>query len=148
MLVGESLRGQVADLVHPLLCQPVVELCLSIPAPLLAIGDLDRPHARAAYADRLPARVRDRRGKGDVTSVFARSIAQGLPVLRPFLMEGRLAAQGIIDPARLAPLLDPEAIIWRDLTGEIMRTVFIEAWARAWEARLVAAQGAGAEAVS
>lgn len=136
MLVGDSLRGQVADLIHPLLCQPVVELCLSIPAPILAIGALDRPHARAAYADRLPVSIRDRRGKGDVTSVFARSIAQGLPVLAPFLMDGRLAAQGIIDPAKLGPLLDPEVIIWRDLTGEIMRTVFIEAWVRAWEARL------------
>ena len=147
MLVGESLRGQVADLIHPLLAQPVVELCLSIPAPILAIGAHDRPHARAAYADRLPALIRDRRGKGDVTSVFARSIAAGLSVLRPFLLEGRLAAQGLIDRAKLEPLLDAEALIWRDYTGEIMRAVFIEAWVRVWQDRL-AAKPQGADLAS
>lgn len=149
MLVGESLRGQVADLIHPLLAQPVVELCLSIPAPILAVGTHDRPHARAAYADRLPALIRDRRGKGDVTGVFARSIAQGLPVLRPFLLEGRLAARGLIDRSKLEPLLDAEALIWRDYTGEIMRTVFVEAWVRVWQDRLaVTPQGADPDSPS
>ena len=77
------------------------------------------------------------------TGVFARSIAQGLPVLRPFLLEGRLAAQGLIDRAKLEPLLDAEALIWRDYTGEIMRTVFVEAWVRVWQDWLAATpQGA------
>ena len=47
-----------------------------------------------------------------------------------------VAEQGLIDPARLEPLLDPEVLIWRDHTGEIMRAVIVEAWVRAWEARL------------
>lgn len=138
LVQGESLRGRVADLINPLLCQPVVEYCLSIPAPLLAVGELDRPYARAAFCDRLPASIRHRRGKGDVTSVFARSLARGLDVLGPFLMEGRLAAHGLIDRDKLAPLLDPEVMVWRDLTGEIMRVVFVEAWVRVWETRVEA----------
>jgi asparagine synthase (glutamine-hydrolysing) len=140
-LNGDSLRGQVADLVHPLLSQPVVELCLSTPTALLAVGDLDRPLARRAFAARLPAVIRERRGKGDVTAFFARSLAGSLDVLTPFLMEGRLAARGLIDRERLAPLLDPHVMIWRDVIGQIMRVVFVEAWARTWEDRLV---GAGA----
>ena len=145
LLQGESLRGAVADLVHPLLSQPVVELCLSIPAPILAIGEQDRPHVRAAFAGRLPALIRDRRGKGDVTAVFTRSLAQGVAVLGPFLLEGRLTAAGILDREKLASMLDPDAMIWRDLTGEIMRAVFVEAWVRVWAARLEGRAAPGVE---
>ena len=140
MLRGPSRRGAVADLVDPLLSQPVVELGLALPGPLLAIGDHDRPLARAAFADLLPPILRQRRGKGDVTAVFARSLAASLDVLRPWLLDGRLVGEGLIDPARLEPLLDPEVLIWRDHTGEIMRAVIVEAWARAWETRLAAAR--------
>ncbi|WP_081916488.1 asparagine synthase-related protein [Caulobacter sp. UNC358MFTsu5.1] len=140
-LIGDSRRGRVADLVHPLLAQPVVELCLATPTLALAVGALDRPLARRAFAGRLPAAILERRGKGDVTAFFARSVAGSLDVLAPFLMEGRLAARGLIDRERLAPLLDPHVMIWRDLIGEIMRVVFVEAWARTWEDRLA---GAGA----
>lgn len=143
-LNGDSLRGAVADLVHPLLSQPVVELCLAAPAVELAVGAADRPFARAAYADRLPAQILARRGKGDVTAFFARSLAGSLDVLAPFLLEGRLVARGLIDPARLEPLLDPDLMIWRDVIGEIMRVVFVEAWVRIWEDRLM---GAGEGAV-
>ncbi len=147
-LNGQSLRGEVADLVHPLLAQPVVELCLAAPASQLAVGDTDRPLARAAFAGRAPSLILGRRGKGDVTAFFARSLAGSLDVLTPFLMEGRLAARGIIDPRRLAPLLDPDLIIWRDVIGEVMRVVFIEGWVRVWEDRLAAAQReGGAEAL-
>lgn len=144
-LVGDSLRGAGADLVHPLLSQPVVELCLATPATLLAVGAIDRPFARDAYADRLPAQVLTRRGKGDVTAFFARSLAGSLDVLTPFLMEGRLAARGLIDTQALAPLLDAELMIWRDVIGEISRVMFVEAWVRVWEDQLAqASQGAGA----
>lgn len=148
MMQGESRRGQAAELINPLLSQPLVELCLSLPAPLLAIGDHDRPLARAAFADVLPQLLRERRGKGDVTAVFARSLAGSLAALRPWLLGGRLVERGLIDPARLAPMLEPDELIWRDHSGEIMRAVVVEAWVRAWEARLAsrdveAAQSAG-----
>lgn len=135
-LFGTSLRGEAADLVHPLLAQPVVELCLSLPASTLAVGAADRPLARAAFAGRIPRIIQDRRGKGDVTAFFARSLAGSLDTLAPFLLKGRLAAKGVIDPQRLEPLLDPNLIIRRDVIGEVMRVVFIEAWVRAWEAKL------------
>ncbi len=140
-LNGDSRRGAVADLVHPLLAQPVVELCLATPTTLLAVGDPDRPFARQAFATRLPATILARRGKGDVTAFFGRSVAGSLDVLRPFLMQGRLVERGLIDPDRLTPLLDSHLMIWRDVIGEIMRVVFVEAWVRAWEDRLA---GAGA----
>jgi|UniRef100_B0T5V6 asparagine synthase (glutamine-hydrolysing) len=133
---GDSLRGRAADLLYPLMAQPVMELCLSIPAPLLAVGALDRPFARAAFADRLPPRSLVRRSKGDVTVFFSKSLAASLPALRPFLLDGRLAEQGLIDRAKLEPLLHPEPMIWRDSVGEVMLAAYLEAWVRAWEAKL------------
>lgn len=133
---GDSLRGQAADLLYPLMAQPVVEHCLGIDAPLLAIGEVDRPFARAAFADRLPPESLTRRAKGDVTVFFSKSLAASLPGLRPYLLDGRLAGRGMIDPARLEPLLHPEPMIWRDCVGEVMLAAYAEAWVRAWEQRL------------
>lgn len=133
---GDSLRSRAADLLYPLMSQPVIEHCLAIPAPLLAIGEVDRPFARAAFADRLPPESLARRSKGDVTVFFSKSLAASLPALRPYLLEGRLAAQGLIDPERLEPLLHPEPMIWRDSVGPIMLTAYLEAWVRSWEQRL------------
>ena len=115
---------------------PVVEHCLSIPAPPLAIGEVDRPFARAAFADRLPPENLTRRAKGDVTVFFSKSLAASLPALRPYLLEGRLAGAGLIDPAKLEPLLHPEPMIWRDSVGEVMLAAYLEAWVRTWELRL------------
>lgn len=133
---GASLRGQAAALLHPLLAQPVIEFCLSVSAPLLAIGDLDRPFARAAFADRLPPEILARRSKGDVTVYYSRSLAASLDQMRPFLLDGLLAKAGLIDVARLEPLLHAEPMIMRNVVGEVMRAAYMEAWARTWSERL------------
>lgn len=140
-MFGDSLRARGGRLVQPLMSQPVVEFCLSIAAPTLAIGPLDRPFARAAFAERLPAPVRERRWKGDLSVFFARSMAENLDFLRDFLLQGRLAAHGLIDPGRLEPVLQHYQLIWFDHSGELTIAVQLEAWARWWEARLDAGGG-------
>lgn len=138
-MFGDSQRGRAGRLIQPLLSQPVVELCLSIPAPALAIGDLDRPFARAAYAKRLPAAVLERRWKGDLSVFFAQSMAASLSFLRSFLMEGRLAGQGLIDNVKLGAILHPDELIWFDHSGELTLAVIVEAWVRDWEGKVTAA---------
>lgn len=139
-MFGDSLRARGGRLVQPLMSQPVVELCLSIPAPVLAIGALDRPFARVAYAERLPAIVRDRRWKGDLSVFFARSMAENIPFLRDYLMDGLLAAHGLIDRSRLEPILHRDHLIWFDHSGELTIAVVLEAWARWWQAQLTTAR--------
>lgn len=133
---GDSLRGRAAMLSYPLMSQPVMELCLSIPAPQLAIGEVDRPFARAAFADRLPPASLSRRSKGAVTKYFARSLAESAPALLDFLMQGRLVAEGLILAAPLATMLDVDEMIWRDHVGEVFLAAYLEAWVRVWEAKL------------
>jgi asparagine synthase (glutamine-hydrolysing) len=140
-MFGDSLRSRAGRLIQPLLSQPVVEFCLSVPAPILAIGVTDRPFARAAFADRLPPAVLHRRWKGDLSVFFAQSMAESLPFLRSFLLEGRLVAHGLIDPRRLEPILHRDELIWFDHSGELTIAVVIEAWVRHWEASLARAPG-------
>ncbi|RRN63452.1 asparagine synthase C-terminal domain-containing protein [Caulobacter sp. 602-1] len=132
----ESLRHRRGDVFDPLLSQPVVETCLSIAAPRLALGPADRPFARQAFADRLPQAVLHRQGKGNVSVFFARSLAASLDFLRPYLLEGELAKAGLLDLAALDAALDRDSLIWFDHTGDIFIVLALEAWARNWRERI------------
>lgn len=141
---GESQRHRAGDVIDPLMSQPVVEFCLSVAAGRLAVGDNDRPFARAAFADRLPSLVLNRRGKGDLTTYFAQSLRGSLKALRPYLLDGRLAAAGLLDRARLDAALSPERLVWTNISSEVFVILALEAWARCWTDRLAAAAGDGA----
>lgn len=141
---GESRRHRAGDVIDPLMSQPVVEFCLSVAAGRLAVGDNDRPFARAAFAGRLPPLVLNRRGKGDLTTYFAQSLRDSLPALRPYLLDGRLAAAGLLDGARLDAALSPERLVWTNISSEVFVMLALEAWARCWSDRLAALSGAGA----
>jgi asparagine synthase (glutamine-hydrolysing) len=129
----ESYRHTVGDILDPLLAQPVVELCLATPAAMLALGPADRPFARRAFAGRLPPNVATRHGKGDVSVFFARSLAASLDFLRPYLMEGRLAKEGMLDPEALDAVLSPDHLIWKMATPDVFVALALESWVRRWE---------------
>jgi len=130
---GDCRRRRAGDLIYPLLAQPVVELCLSIPTPDLAGGAYDRPFARAAFADRIPDCVRQRRYKGTLTSYFARWVAGSLDALRPYLLDGCLCAAGVLDRKRLEQALDPAQLILQPEPADILNAAMAEAWVRHWQ---------------
>ncbi|MBI1686792.1 asparagine synthase-related protein [Caulobacter hibisci] len=146
-LSATTLRGQAARLRHPLFAQPVVEACLAIPPTLLSQGEGERSFARAAFAERLPPSIVARRSKGDISVFLGRSLAANTPMLRGFLLDGRLVAEGIIDRADLDAILSPEVLIFRDVAGEILAAIVLEAFVRYWEARGEAASDAPAAGV-
>lgn len=82
---------------HPLLSQPLMETCLKIPTWLWVRGGRDRAVARAAFAGLLPEPILQRRGKGRLETMFLRGYRALRPRLEPFLLDGALAAGGIID---------------------------------------------------
>lgn len=133
---GPSLRDAVVDVFNPLLAQPVVETCLSLNMAQLTLGRRDRALARRAFADRLPEAILRRRSKGEQTALYGRALAGGLDVLRPWLLEGRLAAEGLLDRAALDAHLTRESLAWRGGYGEVLTLAAFEGWVRAWEARL------------
>lgn len=131
----EGLRGRAGEIVHPLLAQPVVELCLSIPVPDLALGGRDRGLARLAFAERLPPSIRTRRSKGELGAYYGRVVGASLEVLRPLLLDGRLASEGLLDRGRLEVMLTREHLVWRGDYSGLMTAAVLESWVRHWEAR-------------
>lgn len=135
-LHGPSLQTRAVSVVHPLLAQPVAETCLALPTHQLTLGRRDRALAREAFRDRLPEALVARRSKGEMTAFYGHLIADGLEDLRPWLLEGRLAAMGLIDHDRADAALTREALAWQGGYVDIMTTAAIEGWVRAWARRL------------
>lgn len=133
---GDCRRRRASDLLFPLLAQPVVELCLSLPASELAGGAQDRRLARAAFADRLPDLVRERRSKGELGAHYGRMVAASRGFLEPYLAEGCLAGGGVLDPDAVRRHLEPEQLIRRPETGVVLTAVAVEAWVRWWQGRI------------
>ena len=82
---------------HPLLAQPLLELCLRIPSWLWVAGGRDRAVAREAFRGLVPDAILDRRSKGTLESMFMKGYMSERSHLERFLAEGELAKCGIID---------------------------------------------------
>ncbi|MBB5685015.1 asparagine synthase C-terminal domain-containing protein [Sphingobium boeckii] len=119
-------------LCHPLLSQPIVEACLSLPLWVLSPDIRDRGLARDLFAPLLPDVIRLRRSKGNTTNFYNRTITAHLGTLRPFLLDGQLVAHGLIDRDTLDALLDPHCLLLRNVHGLIARLVTLEIWAAGW----------------
>ena len=133
---GRSRRGARLDIVHPHLTQPVLEHALRTPVDMLVVGGRDRGLARRAFRGRLPGVILDRRSKGDLGVLHARNFVAGIPLMRPFLLEGLLVQHGLIDPLVLEAALDEASLAQHAGHLEILQTVATEAWARKWSVRL------------
>jgi len=132
---GPSFLTETIDVRHPLCAQPVIEACLAIPTALLTIGGRDRGLVRRAFRDRLPGLIAERRSKGDMTRIYGRMVLSSLDVLRPWLLDGRLAASGLIDRVRTEAALTEEALMWKGQFGAIIRAAAFEGWLRVWSRR-------------
>lgn len=138
-----SRRRRVADILFPLLAQPVVEFALRIPSYVLAGGAYDRPFQRAVFADHLPDAVMRRRAKGNASVYFARLMANSLAEMRPYLLDGVLCNAGVLDRAVLETVMRPEHLIWQDAANDLVAAIATEAWARHWQTRLPDSLSAG-----
>ncbi|MDG2520527.1 asparagine synthase-related protein [Caulobacter segnis] len=121
---------------HPLLAQPVLEACLSASPVNLCKGGRDRALARTAFAEQLAPAVRRRRSKASLSPHQGRRFLAGLDFIRPFLLDGLLAAKGLIDRPRLEHALAPATLAWRCEQGALIDALALEAWARYWSARV------------
>lgn len=133
--VGVNRRGRVACVVQPLLAQPVMELCLSIPTWELVRGGRDRGLAREAFSDWLPAPLVQRRSKGNLTTHYARRTAASAEVLREHLLDGVLVDAGLLDRRATEAALQPDSLIWRADGIDLIGVAAVESWVRYWQTR-------------
>lgn len=119
-------------LIHPLLSQPLVELCLGIPLWELVPDRRERGLVRDCFRNMLPEPVLNRRGKGEASGFYNRAIVTHLSTLRPFLLDGVLESKGLITRDVLSTLLDVQHLLWKDDHPTIGALVALEIWARQW----------------
>jgi len=82
---------------YPLLSQPVMEACLSVPTWMWISGGRNRSVARAAFADALPGSILNRRSKGSYTRYYAAIYERKRDDMLRFLMDGLLASRDLLD---------------------------------------------------
>jgi asparagine synthase (glutamine-hydrolysing) len=127
-------RAEVAEEVHPLFSQPLLEACLRTPAYWFCSGGIQRGLARRVFADLLPDSIRTRRTKGANTSHWVQVMTQNLPQIRELLLEGRLAARGLLDRPRLEAELTPMAMAAARGHGHLAICATTELWVQHAEA--------------
>lgn len=120
------------ELLHPLLAQPLLELCLRIPSWLWVSGGRDRAIARDAFEPLLPSSVVRRRSKGSLQGMLYRSFAALRVEMRELLLGGELACRGIIDLEAIKRALEGDEWMNDMVQLRISEMVALELWLRSW----------------
>jgi asparagine synthase (glutamine-hydrolysing) len=115
---------------HPLLSQPLMEVCLQIPTYLLVRGGRERALAREAFADRLPPQILRRRDKGSIVSHATEVIRRSEHYVRELLLGGVLADAGIIVRSELEPYIVEGQPLREDHFLPLLACIAAEVWAR------------------
>ncbi len=121
-----------AELIHPLISQPIIECCLSIPSYVLTCGGRSRGLVRDAFAQDVPAEIIRRYSKGSTSSYFNRILARNAAFLRSFLLNGALVKNGVLDKHELERQLSDQELLRGDNVSSVLDAVRAEAWLSAW----------------
>jgi asparagine synthase (glutamine-hydrolysing) len=136
------LREREAPSIHPLISQPVVELCLRIPTYVLLNGGVSRGLAREAFKDILPKEVYGRVSKGTGSTAQQQFISHNMPLIRERLLDGILVREGILDKRKLESFLVPDQKFLTVLPSQVSDYVVVEGWLSGWTNHLRQQQAA------
>ena len=117
---------------HPLLSQPLIELCLQIPVYTLLHSGRQRGLARDAFRDLIPPEICRREDKGNTWGRNRELIRGGERFLREALLDGVLVRERIINRASLEPLLVEGQPFRADQFWPLLACVAAEFWSRSW----------------
>lgn len=124
-------RTQPAQ-INPLLSQPIMEACLSIPSWHWCRDGRNRAVTRDAFLAELPAEILTRQSKGGPTSFAYEVIDRNQGTLRDLLIDGELDRAGLLDMSKISealPVTRPVRAV------DYMRLSVLaeaETWARHW----------------
>lgn len=131
----EPSLGDDYPVLNPLVSQPVVEACLRIPSWMWRDGGRDRALVRQAFGEILPPAVLSRRIKGTPGRFAAQLLDHFRGAIRDRLVDGRLAAAGIVDMVAIDSFLSGERPIPDLERVRILELVNAEAWIGHWRSR-------------
>ncbi len=122
----------IADEHHPLISQPIIELCLNVPTYLLVKGGRHRALARAAFQDIVPQEILRREGKGSSRSWINAIIAENRRTIREVLLEGYLAQKGVLNCPQLDRVLGTPRPLTAMQVFPLLACFTAELWIRSW----------------
>ncbi|MGB3625398.1 MAG: asparagine synthase-related protein, partial [Henriciella sp.] len=125
---------QSLSICHPLVSQPVIELCLRLPVYLLCAGGQPRGLLRRAIKDRLPDEIRLRRSKGDASRFYMEQLTCNRTLLASTLMDGHLVGEGLLDRADIEAFFKDEGYKLHTFGRTLFACYAIESWMQAWRA--------------
>lgn len=118
---------------HPLMNQPLIEYCLSVPSWMWSSGGRDRYVARHAFRDSLPPAIIRRRTKGSLQGYFHRRFRTLVPAIRQLLLEGELARSGLIDSMSIeAALCRMDDGLDDEVAMRLSEIATLERWMGRW----------------
>jgi asparagine synthase (glutamine-hydrolysing) len=118
--------------ISPLVAQPVVEAALRVRSWLWFKDGRNRVVIRHALAQRLPAAIVERSGKGTPGGFMGELVEDHRGRLRDSLLGGMLAAHGLVDPVAIEAALAERASIREQRYGQLLILADAERWARLW----------------
>ncbi len=117
---------------QPLLSQPIIERCLSIPTFDLLRDGCTRGLARRAFRSVVPPAILNREQKGQTTHHIFGVIERSLPYISNILVNGELEARGLLNSSMLRPLVAAQIPISEMQLAPFLTCVAAEIWVRAW----------------
>jgi asparagine synthase (glutamine-hydrolysing) len=134
------------DIINPLVCQPVVELCLRIPTWIHAAGGRDRAVERDAFAGDLPTEIVSRTWKGGADQHQDAMLASNIRLVRELLLDGELVKRGILDRKRVEACLSGALTRHKAHATEVFGYFCTEAWLLNWTSRCEATSASAVRA--
>jgi asparagine synthase (glutamine-hydrolysing) len=130
-----------AEVVTPLMTQPVIEACLHIPSWRWCSGGINRAVARRAFEGRLPLATARRVSKGGPSTFAFEIVERNRAAILRRLLDGRLARHGLLDTAAITHALIQTSPKFSIQTVRLLTLIEAEAWSAHWEGVLAAPDG-------
>ncbi|OZB19131.1 MAG: hypothetical protein B7X53_01275 [Hyphomonas sp. 34-62-18] len=125
-------RSEGKDVVHPLISQPLIELCLRLPVHYLSANGMSRGLARNAFQGLIPEAIRRRMTKGGFSRYFVDVLLANRAQIVEALSYGELEKHGLIRRSDVESVLHQDQHRIRS-SGRMLLTYYtIEAWLRSW----------------
>ena len=121
-----------APLIAPLMAQPIIEACLSIPSWMWLRDGRNRAMARRAFAADLPRKIIERQSKGTPDGFSIKYFENNRDAILERLMDGPLAQQGVIDKKAIAAAFQSRGPEMGFRRNRLLLLCDTNAWASSW----------------
>ena len=125
-------RPIVRNYVHPLISQPLIELCLQIPVYALCPNGMSRGLARRAFRGAIPESIRNRMTKGETSRYFVDQVGSNIDTLRDVILNGELVRRGYFSVTDGSTALSRDQSQIHKFGHRILYAYAIECWLRQW----------------